>query len=122
MTVKDLALSKEESAPRTYFKVLMAALAILIVSIIFSSITQAVANSVEKTTVAPIIIIAVGVVISTAVGIILPILYCKGLKNKLLTIFLLPTNYMIPVFLLVAYKAISTALEIISDFPAESFG
>lgn len=122
MSIKDLAPDKGESAVRTYFKILLFTSLTVIISIIISSIIQVIANVAEKSTIVPIITVMIGVLVSTAIGIIFPIIYCKGLKNKLLTIFLLPTNYLIPVFAIVAYRVITAAIGIITDFPADSFG
>ena len=84
---------------KTYFKVLATSVLILIV---FSSIGFLAEKMIPPghSSIAPTIIWLIGLVLGNLSGIVLPLKMCKTAKSKILTIFLLPTNYVLIAFLM----------------------
>ena len=58
---------------------------------------------------------------STAAGIILPIKWCQGLRQKLLTILLLPTNYTWLILAVAVVRFVLGLLEVLEGISG-SFG
>jgi uncharacterized membrane protein YdjX (TVP38/TMEM64 family) len=62
-------------------------------------------------------VFAISIIVSTFIGIIMPIVICKSLKSKLLTIFLLPTNYTWLLAIVVVILFVSSVLDVLQNFP-----
>jgi len=106
---------------KTYFKIFAVTIAVQIIGFVLAYVTDEFLRIQNVSTVLPVAFLLSGVLISTILGIILPVVFGKTLKQKLLTIFLLPTNY---VWLLIIFMVIyfyHHIVEILTHIPA-NFG
>lgn len=97
---------------------------ILIITVLMQSLTLAITVTVDKamatydkSSVVSVVLMLAGIMISTPIGIILPIKWCNTKQAKLLVILLLPTNYTWLILLLIFVKMLSVIYDIINNIP-----
>lgn len=78
-------------------------------------------RSQETSTIFPLSVEVVLVLVCTVLGIVLPILWCKTTTCKIATILFMPTNYTVLVCTIVFVKFIATLGSILNDIP-DNFG
>ena len=106
---------------KTYFKIFAVTIAVQMISFTLTYVTDEFLRRQKASTVLHVAVLLSGVLISTILEIILPVVFGKTLKQKLLTIFLLPTNY---VWLLIIFMVVyfyHHIVEILTHIPA-NFG
>ncbi len=106
---------------KTYFKILAITAGIQLGGFGLTYLWDAILAGGETSTIAPLFVGGLFLLASMAAGIILPIKWCQGLRQKLLTILLLPTNYTWLVIAVALVRFVLGLLEILEGI-SESFG
>ena len=109
------------SAIKTYFKIFAITLIIQITGFCLAYFTDELLWKYDTSTVFPVIFMTGGVLISTILGIILPIVWGRTRRQKLLMLFLLPTNYTWLAILFLIIYSFHHIVEILTNLPA-NFG
>ena len=89
---------------------------ILLLSKVFSFSAERMIESSGQSSVFPTLIWMAGLMLSTMVGVVLPLRLCKTVKGKILTILFLPTNYVFFIILYYAYRLCHLIFNILSNF------
>lgn len=106
---------------RTYFKILSITAGIQIFGFLVCYGLDFLLESQGTSTLLPLYIGAVFVMISTILGIVLPIFLYNTRIQKIITIFLLPTNYTILICIMAIIKFVSDIGDILNNIP-DNFG
>lgn len=102
---------------RTYFKILLITAGIQIAGYVITYRVDDLLMPTGKSTVVPFYIGAFFLVCSLLAGIILPIRWCKTIRKRILTIFLMPTNYTWLVIVIMVIVFVSRSLDALTNLP-----
>lgn len=101
---------------KTYLKILAISISIILFSVVLSSIMKKIVELSGRSSVLPTLVWVVGLLFSALVGIILPLRLCSSAKSKIITILLMPTNYILLVLLFFVYELCKLSFDIIWNF------
>lgn len=106
---------------RIYLKILAITAGMQIVGVILCYLLDYLLRNQETSTIFPLAVGGSLVLISTILGIVLPVCWCKTIPKKIITILLLPTNYTILICLIILVKFVMAFGNILSNIP-KNFG
>lgn len=106
---------------KTYFKILAITAGIQLGGFGLTYLLDALLAGGGTSTLAPLFVGGLALLGSMAAGIVLPIKWCKGLRQKLLTILLLPTNYTWLILAVAVVRFVLGLLEVLEGI-GSSFG
>lgn len=106
---------------RTYFKILSITVGIQILGFLICYLLDFIFETQESSTILPLYVGALFMMISMVLGVILPIRWCSTISKKIITIFLLPTNYTILLCIVFVIRFIGNIGDILNNLP-DNFG
>lgn len=106
---------------KTYFKILAITAGLQLGGFGLTYLLDAYLAGGQTSTLAPLFVGGLFLLASTAVGIFLPIKWCHGFRQKLLTILLLPTNYTWLILAAAVVRFVLGLLEILEGI-SRNFG
>ncbi len=107
---------------KTYFKILFITVSIQFLGFLIMKLADNILAAAGKgSTVLPFWFLAVSVFVSTVLGIVLPVLWCKTKKGKIAAIIFLPTNYTWLVIILAVVKLVGVIFNALDGIP-DNFG
>lgn len=107
---------------KTYFKILFITVSIQVMGFLMMNLIDNISMADgEKSTVFPVWFWLTSILISTVLGIVLPILWCKTKKGKITAIIFLPTNYTWLFIIVAVIKLAGLIFNVLDGIP-DNFG
>ena len=105
---------------KTYFKILAVTAGVQFAGLLLLRLTDAMLSG-GGSTIFPFWVLAACILVSTVLGIVLPLRWCNSRGQKVATVLLLPTNYTWIVIAIAVVKFVRDILQILGGIP-DNFG
>lgn len=106
---------------KTYFKILGITLGIQLFGFILAYLVDHVFLTNGSDSMLPFIIGGLFLLVSSILGILLPIIWCDSLKHKIVSIVLMPTNYTWLLLIILVVTFVMKIVQIFKNVPS-NFG